>query len=248
MPRQSRFRKPLPRVRRFELALGLVVLLAGVFYLFVGIPWYPTTGGAEVSQGHSLALGVDYPYSLSAHSVVLVQWTATTPTTVLVQSCGSDSTCSDPSPVVIASGRGTSGSLSFTATRGTYYALTPSGTAHIAYQGETEYPFFYLALPVLFAGLIFIALSVIPFPLGRGTSRTRSRGKSSMSLTERKALESLLPRLEAEGVEVAVPCATCQEPVLITSSSSVSDLRACQKCQSTFDSEELVDFLSLALE
>jgi hypothetical protein len=116
--------------------VGLILLILGLVLVYIPVPGIPgtSTGSQNVPQGQGEKFS--YPGTLAFLTSSIpytVTWTSTNSTRIVVVDCGSDSGClqalADP---VVASGNGTSGTLSFSGHKGQTYAVLNEGPAATA--------------------------------------------------------------------------------------------------------------------
>jgi hypothetical protein len=110
-------------------ALGIVLLAVGVVLWYlpvsmaVGSTVVPALGGDIVHDDPTLAV-------LTPTVAYSSTWASSSGASVVVDvyNCGADSSCSNfTSPTPVASGHGSSGSLSWSGGKGDYYAIIPMG-------------------------------------------------------------------------------------------------------------------------
>jgi hypothetical protein len=236
-----------PSIRLLEIILGVLILVAGLFYLFVGVPGIPTSGSSHVDGGKSLVVSINYPYSLYSTVDVTIHWNSSTPVFVIVRSCGSDTSCAYPSQLTIANGSGSSGSFTFSAFKGTSYAVTPSNSAQISYSGSTPYPYFYLCLPAMVIGPLLVLLGVFYVPKTERGSATVVGGGKTRGVDETVELEGLLKDVKARGIVAVLACPSCKTPIKVTGDTNVADLKNCASCNKQIDIDDLVDLLTAVL-
>ncbi|MCI4358515.1 MAG: hypothetical protein L3J95_02565 [Thermoplasmata archaeon] len=109
---------------------GVIVLILGfvLWYvpmsLAVGSSDVPATAGLAVNANPPLALlSPNLPYSATYSS------DSGLPVNVTVYNCGTDSTCThfNPSSDRVASGKGSTGTLTWSGVKGNYYLVVPTG-------------------------------------------------------------------------------------------------------------------------
>lgn len=230
------------------MSLSILLIAAGLTYLFAGMPWFPNSGNAEVPTGKSLTIGVNDPYTFSNQFTIEVHWTAPHPVTLLVRTCGSNPQCPVAFQFVAQSPNSTSGSLQFIAHRGTYYAITPTGEARISYSGSTAYPFFYLALPAVVGGALLLtwALGIDAKSMPRSTIGGRVGTQGGRRSTEK--LTEALEELRQQNLVVALECPSCGEPIRVSSRTETSDLFRCGGCHAELNPDDLVSLLAATFE
>ncbi len=124
-------------MRTGMLVAGIVVLIIGVVLWYV--PVEPVTSSLTVPTGAGDTLSANPPLAvLSSQLTYSASWTSSSSITVNVYDCGTDSSCSNAiHSGAIATGTGSSGSLSWTGPKGDYYLIVPSSTATVT-AGATE--------------------------------------------------------------------------------------------------------------
>ena len=138
-------------MRTGMLVAGIVILIIGVVLWY--LPVQPVSNSLTVPTGAGDTLSANPPLAvLTSQLTYSASWTASSSITVNVYDCGTDSACSNAiHSGAIATGTGSSGSLSWTGPKGEYYLIVPSSTATVT-AGATE---------PLAGGLVGVALLVV---------------------------------------------------------------------------------------
>lgn len=141
--------------------VGIVLLVIGAVLWYLPLPG-TSTGQTQVAAGQGETVQATAPLALLTPQVTLtVTWTASTSAAIRVYSCGSDSSCGSPSSTAIASGSGTSGTLTFTADKGSYYIIVPDHTATINVQPTVPILGGALGLVLLVIGIILLLVGLV---------------------------------------------------------------------------------------
>ncbi len=192
------------------LAVGVTCLLLGAFVSLA--PIFPVPSGAKMVNGSTVAY-------FQVHSLVLPQylqvpWTSSQGTHITAIDCGGNEPSGSaaaicPSNRTVASGTGTSGTLSFSAQNGDWIAIGTNGPdANISLRTTNgQVGFVVLVLGVLFTlgGLFLGTAETPPRRSSRPKSSTTSAKRSSKGSEEVAAEEPSAPESEEEKAPVKDP-------------------------------------------
>ncbi|MGI0156551.1 MAG: hypothetical protein ACREDE_10540 [Thermoplasmata archaeon] len=126
-------------MRRGWVVLGAIIAIVGLLLAY--LPLASTTStSSSVGAGEEVVFSISSPLGTYGTQVdvfhpyieVTVSWSSGGPVLVDVYACGSDANCTNASnSAPVASGNATSGSVSFRAQSGVYYAVLPHGGAQV---------------------------------------------------------------------------------------------------------------------
>lgn len=149
-------------MRPVLVAIGAVLAIIGLILIFYGVPGVSNGGTDTVPPAQYLVLQPTGQYSLGNTLTINVDWTSQSSSsiTVTVYSCATDSTCANAAANTIISRSGVTGSLTFTATKGDYYAVGVSNQATITYGVSAGFGglFFNVAIVFLALGLLVVII------------------------------------------------------------------------------------------
>lgn len=141
--------------------VGVVLLVIGAVLWYVPLPG-TSTGQTNVAAGQGEVVQATAPLALLTPTVSMtVTWTASSSTQVRVLACGTDSGCGSPGSTPVASGTGTSGSLTFSADKGSYYLIEPDHSATINVQPTVPILGGALGLVLLIVGILLLVVGLV---------------------------------------------------------------------------------------
>lgn len=234
--------------RPWVLTGGLILLVAGLAYTTFTVPPSSTSGTATTGPHMTYVIHIGFPYSITDHSSLAIEWSSREPVHIAVESCGSDPGCAGLDLPLVAQNNGTGGTLSFEASNEQYYGVYASGPVSFTYTGSSLLPFFYLALPILADGCLLLGAGLLWPSLDR-PSRQRIPRKESRGPP--KAVEddlaSLLLQLGSRKLVVIERCTNCGAGVKIAPGTSAQGLAYCSACGNPLPMDELMESIRKAL-
>lgn len=237
-------------LRKWVLTGGMIVLAAGLVYMFVALPGIPSSGSGEIGPGQALIIDINYPFSLGYSPTVTVHWTAVAAVNVTVVSCGESSKCDLSNAEIIANGSGETGKLSFSALIGHHYGVVTTAATDITYSCAVLSPYFYLALPVVLAGAALLIVAGFWVRLHKGTTRSsHPPGEPEpRSRAQTQTLFGLMELFKAKNATAEYRCQNCGHVTELNATSQINDVIVCPSCEEPLKEGDIIEILRHTLE
>lgn len=198
-------------MRPIVVVLGTLLVILGLIFMVVGIPGVANGGTESVTPVEYLVLSPTGTYSLGSTLNLTIAWSSesSSAVTVAVFPCGTDSSCSTVGGTPIARGTGLTGQVSFTATKGDYYAVGVSSAAKISYTARAGLGglFFWVAAVFLAFGALLVLMGLLLKKRARPrtqTGKSTTDGPSSGEATVSGTAVSSSPAAEPPGASATV--------------------------------------------